>query len=293
MNGGSVPVTLDVVASDRETPNADAKSASDGAPWDDFAKLWIASGAQQLWRRHSDAVNRRMLERWLPSSARCALKTDLWDEAVGDGLYPVIAARARRVVGVDISGEVVAAAAARYPSLEASRADVRRLPFDDATFDVVVSNSTLDHFERVDDIATALVELRRVTAPGGTLIVTLDNPSNPIVALRRALPRSAFDAVWRKFGALAARIAPNPLGATCGIRTLERLVAAAGLRVCERAALVHCPRVLAVIVADQLAGRASARTQARFLRSLLRFEALAALPTRFVTGHFVAVRAIR
>lgn len=293
MERGSVPATLDAIAAVEAVPNAAAASGAAGAPWDDFAKLWIASGAQKVWRRHSDAVNRRLLTRWLPASAQRALKTDLWDEAVGEGLYPVIAARARRVVGVDISGAVVAAAAARYASLEASRADVRRLPFDDASFDVVVSNSTLDHFECVDDIMTALLELRRVTSPGGTLIVTLDNPSNPIIALRRALPRSAFDAVWRNFGALAARIAPNPLGATCGIRKLERLVRTAGLRTCDRAALVHCPRVLAVMVADQLSQRTSTRTQDRFLRSLLRFEALGALPTRFVTGHFVAVRAMR
>lgn len=293
MEGGPVPATLHGITTAGAMPNRESENAAASAPWDDFARLWIASGAQQVWRRHSDAVNRRLVNRWLPSSAQCALKTDLWDEAVGEGLYPAIAARARRVVGVDISGAVVSAAAARYASLEASRADVRRLPFDDASFDVVISNSTLDHFESVDDILTALIELRRVTTPGGTLIVTLDNPSNPIVALRRALPRSAFDAVWRNFGELAARIAPNPLGATCGIRKLERLVAAAGLHACERTSIIHCPRVLAVLVADQLARRASARTQGRFLRSLLRFEALATLPTRFFTGHFVAIRAIR
>ena len=264
-----------------------------GVLWDDFARRWLASGAQKVWRRHSDAVNRRMLERWLPPQADQVLKTDLWDEAVGEGLYPALATRARRVVGVDISTAVISAATARYPSLEASRADVRNLQFDDGSFDVVVSNSTLDHFESVDAIQTALVELRRVMSKGGTLIVTLDNAANPILALRGALPRAAFAAVWTHFGELAARIAPNALGATCGIRTLERLVMAAGLRVCERGAIMHCPRALAVVVADQLARRASASTQERFLRSLLRFEALAVLPTRFFTGHFVAVRAVR
>ena len=105
-------------------------------------------------------------------------------------------------------------------------------------------------------------------------------------------PRSAFDLVWRVYSRLAARVAPNPPGATCGIRTLERLVSGAGLRV-ERGSIIHCPRVLAVLVADQLERRASAHTEARFLHALLRFEALEALPTRFVTGHFVAVRAVR
>jgi SAM-dependent methyltransferase len=272
------------------SPEFPAKSTSD---WDAFASLWLAKGAQRVWRRHHDAVNVRLLTRWLPRRAERLLKTDLFDEAVGEGLYSTLAAHAGSVVGVDISRVVVAAAAARHPSLRASLGDVRHLPFDDASFDVVVSNSTLDHFSSVDEIGSALVELRRVMMPGGTLIVTLDNLANPFVALRAVLPRAAFDLVWRLRGGLAARVAPNPPGVTCGIRRLERLVAGAGLRVCERGSILHCPRVLAVVVADQFEQRASARAEERFLNALLGFEALEAWPTRFVTGHFVTLRAVR
>jgi len=275
-----------------ELPNA-ATDTAGGDSWDGFVKLWLANGAQKVWRRHSDAVNGRLLARWLPPRIDQVLKTDLWDEAVGEGLFSALSLRARRVVGIDIAGAVVAAASARHTELDASQADVRHLPFEDATFDAIVSNSTLDHFGSVADIQTALVELRRVLRPGGTLIVTLDNPSNPMIALRRAIPRSAFDAVWKNFGALAARMAPNPLGATCRIGTLVRLVETAGLTVRERDAVVHCPRVLAVIAGDMLERGGSPRAQARFLRWLLPFERLAALPTRYVTGHFIAVRAVR
>ena len=280
----------DNVAAIESLPNVERTSS---ATWDDFVKLWLASGAQRLWRRHSDAVNRSLLARWLPPSADRILKTDLWDEAVSDGLYPALATRARHVVGIDVSAAVVDAALKRYPALHARCADVRGLPFTDGAFDVVVSNSTLDHFASIADIQTALVELHRVTLPGGTLVVTLDNPSNPIIALRRALPRSAFDAVWQNFGELAARIAPSALGATCNVETLERLVATAGFHVSERTSIVHCPRVFAVLVADHLARRTSERTQERFLSMLARFEKLASLPTRFWTGHFVAIRATR
>jgi SAM-dependent methyltransferase len=274
----------------KPSPEFPAKSTGD---WDAFASLWIAQGAQRVWRRHHDAVNLRFLTRWLPSGAARVLKTDLFDEAVGEGLYATLAAHARSVVGVDISRVVATAAATRHPSLRASVGDVRRLPFDDESFDVVVSDSTLDHFSSVDEIATALAELRRVMMPGGTLILTLDNLGNPFVALRAVLPRSAFDFVWGRFGRLAARIAPNPPGVTFGIRRLERLVSAAGFRVCERGSILHCPRVWAVLAADQLEQRGSPRAEQRFLDALLRFEALEALPTRFVTGHFVTVRAVR
>lgn len=280
---------------DRALPAARA-SASGGSKspeeWDAFASLWLTTRAQRVWRRHSDAANLRLFTRWLPQGARRLLKTDLWDEAVGEGLYTALAAHARSIIGVDVSRVVAAAALARYPSLSVSLGDVRHLPFDDGSFDVVVSNSTLDHFSSVDEIAGSLVELRRVMMPGGTLIVTLDNLGNPLVALRAVLPRGAFERLWR-LGGLAARVAPNPPGVSCGIRRLERLVQAAGLRVSDRGSILHCPRVLAVLMADQLEQRASEPAEARFLHALLGFEALEALPTRFVTGHFVAVRAVR
>jgi SAM-dependent methyltransferase len=267
-----------------------AKSTGD---WDAFASLWLANGAQRVWRRHCDAFNLRLFTRWLPRRAERLLKTDLWDEAVGEGLYPALAAHARSVVGVDISRKVAATAAARHPALHASVGDVRRLPFDDESFDVVVSNSTLDHFGSEDEIATALTELRRVMMPGGTLILTLDNLGNPFVALRQVIPRFVFGAIWRRMGRLAARVVPNPPGVTCGIRKLECLMSGVSLQVCERASILHCPRVLAVWIADQFERHASARAEERYLQLLLRFEALEALSTRFVTGHFVAVRAVR
>lgn len=290
MQTGAANARDDAMSAVGILPNAERPTS---ATWDNFVKLWLASDAQRLWRRHSDAVNRQLLSGWLPRNAQRLLKTDLWDEAVSDGLYPALVKHAREVVGIDVSAAVVDAAVERYPALHARSADVRRLPFADAEFDAVVSNSTLDHFATVDEIQAALGELRRVMTPGATLVVTLDNPTNPIIALRRSLPRSAFDAVWENFGELAARIAPSALGATCNIDTLVRLVVAAGFKVSDRTAIVHCPRVLAVVIADQLARRSSERAQERFLRALLRFETLAALPTRFLTGHFVAVRATR
>ncbi len=271
-------------------PDFPARTTGD---WDAFASLWLANGAQRVWRRHCDAFNLRLFDRWLPARAERLLKTDLWDEAVGTGLYPALAARARSVAGVDISRMVATAAATRHPALHASVGDVRRLPFEDESFDVVVSDSTLDHFTSVDEIATALAELRRVMRPRGTLILTLDNLGNPFVALRSVIPRPIYNFVWRRVGGLAARIAPNPPGFTCGIRKLERLVSGARLQLRERGSILHCPRVLAVWIADQLERHASAGMQERYLRALLGFETLEALPTRFVTGHFVAVRAIR
>ncbi|PJI93319.1 class I SAM-dependent methyltransferase [Luteimicrobium subarcticum] len=52
--------------------------------------------------------------------------------------------------------------------LDIVRAPAERLPFDDASFDTVVSTLTLC---TVDDLPAALAETRRVLAPGGRLLL--------------------------------------------------------------------------------------------------------------------------
>ena len=65
---------------------------------------------------------------------------------------------------------------------------MRHLPFAQGAFDGIVSNSTLDHFQSLDDLLVSLKELFRVLRPGGQMILTLDNLSNPIILLRNWLP---------------------------------------------------------------------------------------------------------
>ncbi|KDN83287.1 methyltransferase domain-containing protein [Kitasatospora cheerisanensis] len=78
-----------------------------------------------------------------------------------------------RVVGVDPSEEVLVQAAAlaagRGPDrLTFEAADVYRLPYADASFDVVHAHQVLQHLA---DPVAALREMRRVTAPGGVIAV--------------------------------------------------------------------------------------------------------------------------
>lgn len=272
-----------------------AASERESEYWDEIADVWETAHSQALWREHSDAVNRSLFDGWLPFGLARVLKTDLWDEAMGEGLYPLLAARAREVVGIDISPAIVGAAVQRYAPLEGVVADVRRLPFDDASFDAVVSNSSLDHFESAGDIVASIRELRRVLRSDGHLLLTLDNPANPLVALAKALPRKTLNRVWLRYGRASARLGMLPyyVGATYGQRRLRRLLAEEGFDVREVRAVVHSPRVVAVLVANVLESRATPATQERFLRRLLALERLGAWPTRFVTGHFVAVRAVR
>jgi len=253
--------------------------------WDKVAAARRRDRLGGLWRRHADAVNAALLERWLELGALCrVLKTDLFGEAFGDGLVPLLAARAAAVVGVDVSGEVCSLAQERHPDIEMVEADVRRLPFGDASFDAAVSISTLDHFESRAEIRDGLREIARVLRPGGQLILTLDNPVNPVVRLRNALPQR-----WL----MRLRLVPYYVGATAGPRRLARLARDSGLDVRDTAAIMHCPRVAAVAFARWIERRTSERARARFLQALRAFEALGTWPTRFLTGHFVAIRAVK
>ena len=122
------------------------------------------------------------------------LKTDLFDELVGQGLVGTLSESFAAVAGIDVSPTLVEIVQARHPQLDARVADIRELPFEDGAFDAVVSNSTLDHFPSPDEIAASLREINRVLRPGGVLLVTLDNGMNPVVAARNAMPSRWRDA---------------------------------------------------------------------------------------------------
>ena len=250
--------------------------------WDEVAVQWQSAGNGRTWRVVSDAVNLALLDRWLPSRPGRVLKTDLFDEVASAGLVPRLLDACEHVSGVDISPALVEMVRARFPRLDARVADVRHLPFSGGSFDTVVSNSTLDHFQTEQDIAVAVGELHRVLQTGGTLIVTLDNPMNPAIAVRNAVPDS-----FRR----ATHLSPFVVGATCGPARLRSMLERAGFEVAQVDAVFHAPRVMVVLgghAIDRFAGPAARKRYTRFWTA---FEALSRLPTRFVTGHFVAVLA--
>ena len=49
--------------------------------WEEVASSWEQERGTIAVRAYSDAVNRALLERWLPARVGTVLKTDLFDEA--------------------------------------------------------------------------------------------------------------------------------------------------------------------------------------------------------------------
>jgi SAM-dependent methyltransferase len=112
-------------------------------------------------RRH--VLERAIAGLGLPDRAR------ILDAGCGSGRNMVELARHGAVTGVELSGPSVQLARDRSVG-EVLEGSVMEMPFEDGAFDLTVSLDVIEHLE--DDVA-ALKELRRVTKPGGALLVTV------------------------------------------------------------------------------------------------------------------------
>jgi len=94
------------------------------------------------------------------------------DVGCGDGFFTsLLAENQARVVGLDNSDAFLRQARANYgnrQNLEFLKGDVRRLPFDDASVDIVWSAHSMHSYP---DVPHCLAEFRRVLRPGGLLAV--------------------------------------------------------------------------------------------------------------------------
>jgi SAM-dependent methyltransferase len=167
----------------------------------------------------------------------------------------------------------------RFPGLTVLAADVRKLPFANDCFTLIVSPSTLDHFRDPEDLNRSFCELARVLEPEGRLIVTLDNRQN------------IFDPLLR----LASRLGlvPYYLGRSYTMRELRDELERAGFIVEETTAILHNPRLTAA-GAIAIARKLRSPRFTRFVqRTLIRAQRLEKTWLRYYTGSFVAAKAVR
>src|SRR5262249_1881674 len=147
----------------------------------------------------------------------------------------------------------------------------------------ILSPSSLDHFDGKEHIQRAISELCRVLKTNGTLILTLDNPHNPLIWLRNALPFSWLNRIG---------LVPYYVGPTCTIKEARVFLQSAGLEVMEWTAIAHVPRVPAIWLS-----MLEQKLESRALRVILKksfaaWEILQKLPTRYLTGYYIALKAI-
>ncbi len=267
----------------------------DGARASQPASYWDQVSDQLHGHYYHDAVigdvkrgaHLRLVARWCGDlRGKTVLKTDLFEEAhgpdqfllelnVGEGLR----------LGLDISPRIVrrareVALGRGFPACRVVAGDLLALPLRAACLDVVVSNSTLDHFAHPLAIAAGLQELYRALRPGGILVVTLDNP------------RSLSYAVGR----VKRLLRPDPfyMGRTLSVRELRAMLTRLGYRVTDTTGhhARHGEPLLGRDVRDW-DGSGAEGSRRRWERSWSSPNGLEAIPTRYLTGAFIAARAVK
>jgi SAM-dependent methyltransferase len=138
--------------------------------WDEEAANWIAwarkPGHDSYWVFHRDAF----LE-LVPEPTGRTL-----DLGCGEGrLSRDLTALGHDVVGVDASPTMLAAAREAAPGLEMHQAYAAALPFEDASFGLVVAFMSLQDVENLDG---AIRECARVLRPNGRLCIAIVHPVN-------------------------------------------------------------------------------------------------------------------
>ncbi|EQD39279.1 Methyltransferase type 11, partial [mine drainage metagenome] len=140
------------------------------AAWADHAGEWIAwaraPGHDSYWQFHRD----RFLE-LLPPPPGLVL-----DLGCGEGrLSRDLRTLGFEVIGTDYSMELVAAARAADQAGTYVQADAAHLPFQDASFDLVVAFMSLQDMDQMD---LAVAETTRVLRPGGRVCLAVVHPIN-------------------------------------------------------------------------------------------------------------------
>lgn len=141
-------------------------ASDDGAPLPLTGERTVPGIAEEnYWFRRHEVVYARLLD-------RCAGR-DVLEAGSGEGYgADMIAAVARRVVGVDYDDSAVAHVRARYPRVEMIQGNLAALPLEDASVDVVVNFQVIEHLW---DQAQFLRECLRVLRPGGELLISTPN----------------------------------------------------------------------------------------------------------------------
>jgi SAM-dependent methyltransferase len=100
-----------------------------------------------------------------------SLEPPVLDLACGDGFFASLICPSGMEAGCDFSKDALRQAEARKQYRNLVWADItKKIPFPDANFQTIVSNSSLEH---VIDIDTILQEVARILKPGGKFIFTL------------------------------------------------------------------------------------------------------------------------
>ena len=102
------------------------------------------------------------------------------DVGCGTGVLAArLVARGFEMTGLDPSEGMLDVMRAEHPEVAAVRGWGDGLPFEDASFDLVLTVAALHHIAAPAAVRATLAEMARVSKPGGRIVVWDHNPRNP------------------------------------------------------------------------------------------------------------------
>jgi ubiquinone/menaquinone biosynthesis C-methylase UbiE len=259
--------------------------------WDKVAKGWFQkSYANEILAEHKRNTYLRLLSKWANvTNSPMILKTDLFAEAFGPEQFLFELTTPNGIVGIDVSREIVmqAKGQARHHNVDSSKylcCDVKHLPFCDNSFDLIISDSTLDHFPSESDIVTSIKELGRVLQPGGIFILTIDNKSN------LTYPPFIFFRLWMKL-----KIAPYYIGRTLSRTRLRKALNESGLDITESTTILHYPHPDGLIrwLERSIRKLGRGRFDNAVRKGLALLERLEGKRSKYLTGRYIALKAVK
>lgn len=132
--------------------------------WSESARAWIAALGEAGDFTRAHVLDRPMLARVDAGAHARAL-----DVGCGEGRFcRMLRARGIEAIGIDPTRILIEEARRRDPGGDYRIAGAEALPFEDGSFDLVVSYLSLID---IAGLAGAIAEMARVLAPGGTLLI--------------------------------------------------------------------------------------------------------------------------
>lgn len=127
--------------------------------------------------------------KWVHDSRFNALKSlmgdvtnkSVLDAGCGEG-YFFSQIQAKEKYGIDLSEERLKKTVISFPSSNVLCSDLKKLPFEDEKFDVIVCSEVLEHVDGYEDV---ILEFKRCIKPSGKLILSF--PNERMVGLGRLL----------------------------------------------------------------------------------------------------------
>ncbi len=226
-----------------------------GVPPDYYERIMAAEQAN-FWYREMEATASALLGHRLNQGLR------VLDAGCGAGgflRFLLDTGSFGSAAGVDLAGAALDLARHRIPEADLRQAPLHELPFEDGSFELVVSNDVLQHIDELE-MPASLAEIRRVLARPGTLLVRTNG--------YRQLRRERSD--WRVYDRAALRRELERAGFT-----IERLTYAnctLSLAAAVRGRVPRAPSITRHGVPSErpsrmatLLGRAALRAEARWL----------------------------